>query len=247
MMDAKALQQIFDNEKTNWWYRSLRSKVEILIERIGKPDLRILDAGCGTGYNIIYFSKFGRVIGIDESEEALGLCKKMGITDIKRASLAMLPFSDESFDLILCLDVLCYLDGKGINDALIEMKRVLAHGGSIILNLPAFPILQGAHDEIMGIRKRFRAGELRLLLESKGFKAGKLSYIFSVLFLPLLIRRLFGKLKLAKGSDLLKFPPMLNNMLFFISEIDTQLFRFMDLPFGSSIICLATKDGFSNE
>ncbi len=241
-MEKEVFRRIYENEEGNWWYRSLRSKISVLVEKYAGRPFRILDAGCGTGYGMVFFGKYGSITGVDDSEEALKLCRSRGISDVRRSNLTALDFRDKSFDLILCIDVLCHLDDADVGRAMEEMKRVMTDKGSIVINLPALDILKGAHDRVMGVKKRYTAAELRSLLGSHGFKVRRSSYVFSVLFLPLLVRRLLGRVGLVKGPDLIRLPKALNSVLFALSEIDTFMFRFFDLPIGSSVLCLATKN-----
>ena len=46
-----------------------------------------------------------------------------------------LPFPDESFDLVICIEVLRYLDRSDIRQALREIRRVLRPGGTMFLTM----------------------------------------------------------------------------------------------------------------
>ncbi len=75
---------------------------------------------------------------------------------------------DGQFDTALCLNVLEYLDDP--RQALERLRGVLQPGGSLLLLAPQGPSLMGAMDRRLGIRRRFRAGELRQMLEAAGFE-----------------------------------------------------------------------------
>src|SRR6185295_15437999 len=50
---------------------------QLLKKRI-TPGMRILDAGCGSGRNLIYFLKSGyEVFGVDQSEEAIAQMRRL--------------------------------------------------------------------------------------------------------------------------------------------------------------------------
>lgn len=73
----------------------------------------ILDAGCGEGFVLGYLKKQGLtpdLTGVDVSETALsaGLSIFPGLK-LMKGSLYELPFADESFDIVLCLEVLEHL------------------------------------------------------------------------------------------------------------------------------------------
>lgn len=72
--------------------------------------MRILDAGCGTGRNLIEFQSFGDARGIDSSPEAIDFWRRRGAGGATEAWLETLPFEDGAFDLIFATDVLEHLE-----------------------------------------------------------------------------------------------------------------------------------------
>jgi len=54
---------------------------------------------------------------------------KFYVADVKK-----LPFKENSFDIIFCLDMLEHI--KGLNKALLELKRVLRPRGSLLVSIP---------------------------------------------------------------------------------------------------------------
>lgn len=98
----------------------------------------ILDIGCGPGTITLGFAKRvqkGRVVGIDISPELMAKntqeAKEQGISNItyRVADIFHLPFSDATFDITHCHQVLCHLtDPKA---AMKEMVRVTKPGGIV--------------------------------------------------------------------------------------------------------------------
>ncbi len=107
---------------------------------------RVLDVGCGAGQDLIPFAekKNAFCVGIDIGKE-LGkignaFVEKLDYSDkIKflRAKGEDLPFSDGSFDVVLCRVALPYMHNK---KAIAETARVLRSGGVYLLktHAPAF-------------------------------------------------------------------------------------------------------------
>lgn len=102
----------------------------------------LLDAGCGTGVNILRLhSRVQNIIGIDYAQGSLERCQKtIQAHNIKNAhacigSITAIPLPDCSVNKILALSVLQYLDDKEVRQALREFARVLTPGGTVILHV----------------------------------------------------------------------------------------------------------------
>ena len=74
---------LYNFEENHWWFKGQRKILLNLIEKYFpiKKNLKIVDAGCGAGYNILILRKYGKVLGIDNSYEAIKFCKLRGIKD----------------------------------------------------------------------------------------------------------------------------------------------------------------------
>lgn len=70
-----------------------------------------------------------------------------------------MPFLAESFDMVLCCQVLEHLEFSAFEESLLEIKRVLKKNGSLILSLPD---LQRLYKCLFQIPK---LGEIRLFIE----------------------------------------------------------------------------------
>jgi ubiquinone/menaquinone biosynthesis C-methylase UbiE len=239
---------IFQNQDNHWWYRSMRLINESLLNRYlpKNKSLKILDAGCGPGAALIYLAKYGEVTGVDISEEALKFAGKRG--KVKKGSISDLPFKDNEFDVVVCLDVL-YHKLVNINKAISEMERVLKPGGVIFIREPAFNWLQSSEDIASQTNHRFTTDELKKKLD-RSFKFCKLSYINFFLFPLALLKRIpevIG-LKEKKGiSDIQAAPPILNKLLFLVFQSEKYLLNYTNFPFGTSVICIAKKKNISGK
>jgi len=103
----------------------------------------ILDAGCGTG-NLIqelrksYSPRSISVTAIDFSSDMLAYARKKKNSGGVRFALAdlnaPLPFRDETFDKIACVNTLYALSNP--RNTLAELKRILKTGGVIVVATP---------------------------------------------------------------------------------------------------------------
>lgn len=158
---------------------------------------KTLDIGCGEGIFYYELAKRGcHIIGIDYSKEALANMRKklesVGIyPKIINADAQMLPVKSNSFQQIICLDVIEHL--RDANAAIKDMSRVLKKNGVLILSVPnelylAKPILPINFKEHLRAIGHETAGfdynELKDMLESNGFKIVRYNYYI----------KLFGRL-----------------------------------------------------
>src|SRR4051794_12376977 len=95
-------------EDSYWWYAVLRESVdsEAKAQLAGKPDARILDAGCGTGGMMEVLRRehpSWHVSGLDFSPQALEHPRQRGFTDLTQGSVDALPYLDASFDAVVSL------------------------------------------------------------------------------------------------------------------------------------------------
>jgi SAM-dependent methyltransferase len=104
---------------------------------------RVLDMGAGFGSLALYFAHLGaETVAVDPNEErmrvALAVAEREGLT--LRAVCAhaqSLPLTDESFDVIIANNSLCYIaDRRERRDALSELHRVLRPDGWIVVRNP---------------------------------------------------------------------------------------------------------------
>lgn len=244
LLSAREYARMRQAEDEHWWYRALRSLVARELARsTGRGGLpRILDAGCGTGGGLARWTQtLGTpCYGIDLASAALSHCRQRGQRLVAQASVEALPFGRDAFDVVVSLDVLC-LEGVDEPAALAEIRRVLRPGGLLVLNVPAFDTLRGEHDRAVRIRRRFVREELADLLRANGFDVGRVSYWNTVLFPAVwLIRRLRRGGREAT-SDLTRLPGALNAALAALLRAEAKLLAVVKLPFGTSVLCVATK------
>lgn len=202
--------------------------------------LKILDAGCGPGASLIYLSQFGEVTGVDISEEALRFAKKRG--KVKKGDIANLPFEEETFDVVVCLDVL-YHKWVNVKKAISEMKRVLKKSGILFIREPAFDWFKSSEDIASQTKHRFTKEELRKEL-NRDTQILKLTYVNFLLFPIAFMKRIpevIGIKKKQGISDIQTISPFLNKILFSIFRLEVPLLNYFDLPFGTSVVCVAKK------
>lgn len=241
-MEANEYLRLATVEDSHWWYWATHELVKQMLDIKKIKEIRILDAGCGTGGLTKKLKRFGRVIGLDISPLALNLANRKRLV-LVRGSVNNLPFAKDEFDLITSISVLYHRKADD-RVALPEFSRVLKPGGKLLLILPAFSWVGGAHDEAVHSRKRYTLGEAVDLVEASGFRAVEKRYIFSFLFPVFMIKRLLEKLsaRQRRVSDLAITPSFLNNFFFWLCRVEWKLGKYINFPFGSSLLVIGEKE-----
>lgn len=233
-MRPEAYEEMRALEERHWWFRGRRRLLRALLERSGAaPGGRLLDAGCGTGGNLVAFGP-GR--GVDPAAEAVEACRARGL-DVVRGSLEDLPFADGSFDLVLAADVLEHVADDA--RALRELRRVAAPGALLVVTVPAHPRLWSAHDVALHHRRRYRRAELLARVRAAGWEPVVVTW-WNAFLLPLvwLARRRSSP---TGGTDHDRTPAWANGLLELPLRVEAWLVgRGVDLPAGVSL-ALAAK------
>ncbi|MDD2665851.1 MAG: class I SAM-dependent methyltransferase [Methanocellales archaeon] len=134
-IEEKLYERIWQSEGNGRAKIDKDSRVDVALKLIEKGD-RILDIGCGDG-TLGYFAKnnYREVYGVDISDNALEIAKKRGVIT-KKVNLndENLPFKDNYFDAITCLDVIEHVFEPIV--LIKEIYRVLIEGGLVVISTP---------------------------------------------------------------------------------------------------------------
>jgi SAM-dependent methyltransferase len=202
-------------EDRHWWFRGRRRVLNQVVSRLALPvSPRILDAGCGSGRNMVELTRYGKVTGVELSEVALAAARERGVGEVVAGSVMEMPFPEDSFDLAVCLDVIEHLeDDRG---ALRELRRVVAPGGTLLVTVPAYQWLWSSHDTVHHHYRRYRRNTLLRAAREAGW-CGERSTYFNSLLLPVavIVRALKrGRSGAGESSPELWVPPApVNSML----------------------------------
>ena len=232
-------------ERDHFWFRGFRRFVTPLLARAaaGRSNLRSLDCGCGTGHNLALLRRHGRAFGIDVTLSGLQYAASHGERQVARASAASLPFAEGVFDLVTSFDVIYSLPDDLERDAVAEMFRVLKPGGHLVLNAAALEALRGNHSVLSSEVRRYSKAGLTRVLERAGFRILWMSYtnatILPMLLGVRLVQRISGHQE-SSGEISIPAAPV-NLALSGLLALEAGALRFVGMPAGSSVLCLAQK------
>ena len=247
-MEKSVFKQFCDLENRHWWFKGMYALCLDELKRIilsKTNELIILDIGCGTGHFTQSLLKYGKVFALDNTAEALDICRKQCPKYIIQGNAEALPIIDESCDIITALGLIEHL----YNDSLFltEIHRVLKPGGYGLLLTSAYNFLWSKHDNIVHHKRRYTKDSIRKLLKETGLKNIKISYVNTFLFMPILLARIIASKRCIRhresdGSpDLFMLPQPLNQLLYWILRLESYLLKKFTMPFGVGLFIVVQK------
>lgn len=166
---------------------------------------KVLDLGCGLGNNSFPLIEKGfDVAGLDISADAIGkfqkaLNKIKVSISLKVGPFEKLPYKDEEFDSIVCVQTLSHGRTKNIEKGVSEILRVLRPGGVAFLTLPG---RVAKHEVRYCLVKTATKIEDNVYVPTKGSEIGIPHFIFN----KEVIRKVFRNFEIKEiGRDYLDY------------------------------------------
>ena len=248
-------------EDQHWWFATRTwSLLNLLDQNVshgngsqpaGTTD--VLDIGCGAGNMIHHLSRYGSVKGVEVDARPVAMAQARGY-DVRQAdATGGIPFPEASFDLVTALDVIEHVDD---DEAILrEAHRVLRPHGTLAITTPAFQWLWSYNDVLNGHKHRYTPSELRERVERAGFRIRRITFGFFLVFpmsapLILLRNRMGKKPELSSHHfeedayqvEMEPVSPWLNTVLRGVGRVEAAMVARMDLPIGTSLMCVAEKE-----
>jgi SAM-dependent methyltransferase len=231
---AEDFEYLYNLEEHYWWFVAMRHITDAIAgPELGKRALTVLDAGCGTGFNMEHYEKQGHsVFALDIADEAIAGVQRRGFRKVVQASTTEIPYRSEAFDFVFSFDVVQQVPVKAAEEAIRELHRVLRPGGGLFIRVAAFEWMRSSHDTELHTEHRYTRSELREMLQAAGFEIQLATYANTLLFPMVVFRRALKRLGIGRGSDVKPLPAASEASILHASR---------SLPFGLSVICYGHK------
>ncbi len=243
---------MYQAEEKLWWYKVLHEKVlkEIQKKFQENKQIKILDAGCGTGGLMSFLIKNGysNIQGFDYSQDAVSFCKERNL-NVQKIDITNFnsDFEDEIFDVIVNDDVLYQFENSTIKKIFSTFQDKLKPDGILLTNNNAFKIFYGTHDIAVGGKQRFSLSDFENILQENSLKITYHSYwswVLSPLILAVRLLQQFQlKLKIIDlnkiKSDVSVPSDFINNLFYRIVKFEEKLIK--RGFFGSSLFMVLQK------
>lgn len=199
-----------------------------------------------------HLARYGRVQGVEVDPRPVAMARARGYDVRQGDATRAIPFDDASFDLVTALDVIEHVEE---DEAILrEAYRVARPRGIVAISTPAFQSLWSYNDEINGHWRRYAPRELRARVERAGWRVRRLTFGFFLVFplsapLILLRNRLGAKKELRSHHlsqdeyqvEMEPVSPLVNTLLRAVGRVEAALVARVDLPFGTSLMCIAER------
>jgi ubiquinone/menaquinone biosynthesis C-methylase UbiE len=209
----------------------------------------LLDAGCGTGQNLVNIREHitNAIFGFDYAIQGAQFCGQRGLETVCVGSINDIPYRSNCFHGVMSIDVL-ECDAVDEETAVNELVRVLRPGGHLILVVPAYDWLlsEEHHRAVKASRRYSRRRLVSLLSHVEGLELVRVTHVFASL-LPMVAAyrmslKYFHKDKQGSPqSELKPLPRFANELLFRIVDVERRVLTRFDLPFGSTILAVWKK------
>jgi SAM-dependent methyltransferase len=245
-MELEEYDRLYALEDEHWRFTALRAVLRRVLERSARPGAgrarpRVLDAGCGCGGTTRSLGAAADVTGVDWHPRALAWAARRDLRALVRAGVEALPFADGVFDAVVSVDVLYHRAVRDDAAALAELARVCRAGGCVVLWLPAYEWLRGAHDTAVHTERRYTRGRLRALARAAGLVPEHLGYAHALALPAVAARRAFQPVAPEPHSDLARTPPWIARTLDALLRVEGALALRVPLPFGVSLLAVLRK------
>jgi SAM-dependent methyltransferase len=203
-----------------------------VVHRHAPPGQRVLDFGAGGGQFAVPLTQLG--LDVTALEPDAGLRKRIASRGVAVVT-GPEQLADGQFGYIYTLNVLEHIQDDVA--ALQQLRAKLARGGTLLVYVPAFPVLYTGMDAMVGHVRRYTRRSLTAAVHAAGFVIDRCEYVDSLGFLATLVFKFFGDSSGTINRTALR---LYDRAIFPVSRlVDTVARRW----FGKNLLLIARAEG----
>lgn len=238
-MDPRYGERYRELFEKHWWWRARSAYIIGVLNKI-RPAHGwdgILDVGCGDGLFFDQLAHFGEVEGLESCGDLISN------ENPYRHRIHICPFDEnfrpgKKYSLILMLDVLEHLSDPVA--ALRLVRSLLSPQGMFVATVPALMSLWTNHDVMNHHYTRYNKRRIKTLAIQNGFDVKAVRYFYHWTCPIKFAQALFERVVNSEPHPAKIPPTWLNNVAFHLSRIEQRTFSRVPIPFGSSLLLIAT-------
>ena len=243
--NAEHFAELFSLESTSFWFRARNKLINWALRRYFSNASNFLEIGCGTGFVLSSIERQFPNLNLYGSEVfSNGLnfaAKRVSGATLFQMDARKIPFKNE-FDVIGAFDVLEHVKEDSL--VLRNIHSALKPGGGIVITVPQHQFLWSKYDEYSCHIRRYSNKDLRLKVQSLGFKVKILTSFVSFLLPIVFIARLRWRNSFSEYDSMsqYKISRLLDSSFEKVLDLERLMISFgVRFPLGSSLLLVAIK------
>lgn len=232
-------------EEKSFWFQHRNNLIQALIKRFQVRNA-LLDVGGGNGFQAAMIQKtHSPTVLLEPSLFGCRTARERGVKNVINGTLESIHVSNGGIGAVCFFDVIEHLSDP--EPILRKARALLGNDGKIFVTVPAYGFLWSNEDDYAHHYRRYTRHSLQKLLKGTGFIPEYLSYCFQPLVLPILATRSIPyRLGLRRASTTNPSEHRAGGvlgsaLLWALSREASLIRRGRELPFGSSLIAVASK------
>ncbi len=233
----------------HFWFRHRNRIILDFVMRYCKRKegiVSILELGAGSG-NICRFLKAkGYKIDASDMYEAALRYFENEVDNVFKLDLVIDTVPDRlkyKYDIVILGDIIEHLEFPV--PTLKKVKKFLKNNGRVLITVPALMVLWTPYDEYCGHIKRYNKRFLAEEIINSKYYCEDIGYFMFIPAIVLLFQRKIRSFFRRSPSDFrheFDISLFVNNLMYWLMTIEYWVGKFLDYPFGSSLLGIAKKE-----
>jgi len=252
-----AYEKVAEVDRSHFWYicrnEQIFRAIQTHLPNYQTAKVLEVGSGCGNVSGYLYEHGVNNINGWDIDPRGLDIARRRNPNVPYEYVDFLTAWNDDGeekkFDAVGMFDALEHFSDE--HATLLRASSMLRKDGLLFVTVPAMPILWSKMDEYYGHFKRYTADSLKTALVRAGFTVHDCKYFMGQLVPLLLLRRRFKAIPQATSSDHIeqilikdcRLPKwILNETMKWSLRMESRLGDLAPIPFGSSLIAVASKN-----